>query len=101
MNGIFFGKSEGAIRDTFYIKKDKWPESKRVKYGKNKIVVTSKISVWKRLAEPLKDPLLLMLLGAAIVSFFVDEVETGIVFFVIPVRPSQTVSFTMLACPIL
>ncbi|PID70284.1 HAD family hydrolase [bacterium DOLZORAL124_38_8] len=58
-------------------------QKRQVQYGKNKIVLANKIPLWKRLVEPLKDPLALMLLGAAIVSFFVNETETGIVFLVI------------------
>ena len=53
------------------------------KYGPNQIVVQDKTPLWKKLIDPFMDPLVLLLVGAALISFFVGEWETGVIFMVI------------------
>lgn len=58
-------------------------ENLRRKYGSNTIEVVSKTPWWRKAIEPFLDPLILMLVVAAVLSMFVGEVETGIIFFII------------------
>lgn len=53
------------------------------KFGPNKVTIEDTTPLWKKLSEPFIDPLVLMLLGAGIISFFVGENATGVIFMII------------------
>jgi Ca2+-transporting ATPase len=71
-----FGTTKKGLTDT-QIKK------LTEEFGPNKVTIEDKTPIWKKISEPFMDPLVLMLMGAGIISFFVGENETGIIFMII------------------